>query len=290
MNIGFYGLGLMGSRMAKNVLKSGADVTVYNRTLSKAEPLKEHGAQIANTPEKLASHSEILFTMLSTPEVVEETALGENGFLDELKEDSLWVDCSTVNPSFSKRMAKESNDKNIRFLDAPVAGSTAPAENGELLFLVGGEKEDLEKCRPYLELMGKKVIHAGGNGKGTALKMVFNLLLGEAMTAFSEGVTLGESLGIDRKTLLDILPGSPVVAPFLSAKKDKIASDKYDVEFPLKWMQKDLHLAAKSGYETGAPLPLVNANKEVYAMAKREGMADEDFSAIFRFINGKDSN
>jgi len=285
MKIGFYGLGIMGSRMAANLLKTDADLMVYNRTLSKAEKVAEKGAKIAQSPLELVEHADILFTMLSAPEVVEKVATGEQGFLSAMEPNSLWVDCSTVNPSFSREMYDKAKAQNVRFLDAPAAGTKGPAESGDLLFLVGGSEKDLEECRPYFEEMGKKVIHAGETGMGTSLKMVFNLLLGEAMAAFSEGLNLGESMGFSKEMLLETLVGSPVVAPFIAGKKEKIAGGDYEPEFPLKLMQKDLQLASQTGYETSAPLAAGNIVKELFAMAKQEGLGDEDFSAIYKFIS-----
>ncbi|HKK46154.1 MAG TPA: NAD(P)-dependent oxidoreductase [Balneolaceae bacterium] len=285
MNIGFYGLGIMGSRMAANLLKTDADVMVYNRTISKANPLKKKGAKVAQSQQELAQHSDILFTMLSAPGAVKQTASGKEGFIASMKPDSLWVDCSTVNPSFSREMAGKADTHNIRFLDAPAAGTKGPAETGDLLFLVGGSAEDIEECNPYFKAMGKKVIHAGDIGMGTSLKMVFNLLLAEAMASFSEGLYLGESMGFSKEMLLETLVGSPVVAPFISGKKEKIENDDYSPEFPLKLMQKDLHLASQTGYESDAPLPAGNIVKELFAMAKQEGLGDKDFSAIYKLIS-----
>lgn len=278
----------MGSRMAAHLIESDTHLAVYNRTRSKAEPLAKKGAQVAESPRELADHSDILFTMLATPKVVSEAALGDEGFLPSMHASSLWVDCSTVNPSFSRQMAKEAEQYNVRFVDAPVAGSKAPAESGDLLFLVGGENKDIQECMPYFDKMGKKVITAGATGMGTSLKMVFNLLLGQAMMAFSEGMVLGEALGLSRENLLEILVGSPVVAPFISGKKEKIATDTFDTEFPLQWMHKDLHLASQCGYETHTPLPAVNAVKEVFALAKNDELGEKDFSAIYSFLKKSD--
>ncbi|WP_441000220.1 NAD(P)-dependent oxidoreductase [Fodinibius sp. SL11] len=284
MNVGFYGLGIMGSRMAQHILSTDAQLTVFNRTISKAEPLKEQGALVANSPKDLAASSDILFTMLSTPDAVRDAALGGEGFLSWMKDGTLWIDCSTVNPSFSREMQKEAEHYGIRFMDAPVAGSTAPAEAGELLFLVGGKNADIEEAQPFFEAMGKKTIHAGNVGQGASLKMVFNLLLGEAMATFSEGMNLGQSLGLSKDMLMEALIGAPVVAPFITGKKEKIEENEYKPEFPLKWMHKDLHLATKSGYESGATLPTGNVIKELYALAQREGLSNQDFSAIYSII------
>lgn len=284
MKIGFIGLGIMGSRMAMNLLDNGYQLFVYNRTPNKAEPLLAKDAVWCESPADMAGQVDILFSMLANPQAVEETALGEDGFLDSMRENALWVDCSTVNPSFSHHMAARAAARSVRFIDAPVAGTKGPAEKGELLFLVGGDQADVDQLRPLFEIMGRQVLHAGGHGMGTSLKMIFNLLLGEAMLAFSEALALGQSLGIPQERLLEILPGSAVVAPFISGKRAKIAQDDYEADFPLKWMRKDLQLAAQTGYEEGVALPAVNATKEIYALAIQADYGDLDFSAICRFL------
>ncbi len=290
MQIGFIGLGIMGSRMAANLQKNGYKLVVHNRTRAKADSLVEGGATWADTPAAVAREAEILFTVLSEPKAVTATALGNNGFLDHMNPKTLWVDCSTVNPSFSRRMAEEAKERQLRFLDAPVAGSKQPAEKGELLFLVGGAKADVEACRPMFEIMGRQVLHIGGHGMGTSMKMVVNLLLGQAMLAFAEALTLGQALGINRQTLLDTLPGGPVVAPFVSGKKTRLEQGDYEADFPLQWMHKDLQLAALTAYEQGAPLPLGSTAKEIYALAKQKGLAEKDFSAIYQFLSQKESD
>ena len=165
-----------------------------------------------------------------------------------------------------------------------MTGSAAVAEQGKLVFWVGGEDSDLETIRSLLLCMGNKIVHVGGHGMGTSLKMVINLLIGNAMAAFAEGMALGEGLGISREVLFDSLLGMPAVAPFLAAKREKIETGNYDPEFPLRWMQKDLHLASVSAYETDVALPVTNVTKEVYRLAMREGHATEDFSAIYDYL------
>jgi 3-hydroxyisobutyrate dehydrogenase/glyoxylate/succinic semialdehyde reductase len=150
---------------------------------------------------------------------------------------------------------------------------------------VGGAESDFRACRPLLESMGSKIVHVGGHGQGTSLKMVINLLMGEAMVAFAEGMILGQSLGISQEMLFGILLGGPAVAPLAATKREKIESGKYEADFPLHWMQKDLQLAAVTGYETGVALPLANVAKEMYRMAMRQGDGDEDYSAIYEFLS-----
>jgi len=286
MKIGFIGLGIMGSRMAANLLKKGHELVVYNRTKQKAGPLMAAGAVWAPTPSDVAKQVTVLITMQAKPDAVAETALiGKYGFLNHLADNSLWIDCSTVNPSFSKLMASEAKQRKVRFLDAPVAGSKGPAEQAQLLFFVGGEKADVDQARPLLEAMGKAVIHIGGHGMGTAMKMVNNLIVAQAMVAFSEAIVLGEALGISRDLLFNTLLSSPVAAPFLSLKRGKLESGNFETEFPLQWMHKDTQLVAETAYEAGVAIPATNAVKEIYALAVRKGLGEQDFSAVYRLLS-----
>ncbi len=288
MKIGFIGLGIMGSRMAENLQKHGYPLVVFNRTRAKAEPLLGPCGTFSDSPAKLAEQVDGLFTMLAHPDAVEEAALGANGFLNHLRSNALWVDCSSVNPSFSKKMAAEAARREVHFVDAPVTGSAGPAAEAKLIFWVGGDAADLERIRPLLLCMGNKIVHAGGHGMGTSMKMVVNLLLGTGMAAFAEAMALGEGLGISRKMLFDSLLGTPAVAPFLASKREKIESENYEAEFPLRWMQKDMHLASLSAYESGVAMPVTNAAKELYCLAMREGHAIQDFSAIYDYLTTTD--
>ena len=284
MKIGFIGLGIMGSRMAANLQKHGHSLAVFNRTRAKAEPLLGPCGTFSDSPAKVADQVDTLFTMLANPDAVEEVALRGNGFLNYLRPNALWVDCSSVNPSFSKKMAAAAATRQIRFIDAPVTGSAPVAAEGRLVFWVGAEGADLETIRPLLLCMGNRIVHVGGHGMGTSMKMVINLLIGNAMAAFAEAMALGEGLGISRKVLFDSLLDTPAIAPFLALKREKIESGNYDPEFPLRWMQKDMHLASVSAYESGVAMPLTNAAKELYRLAMREGHASQDFSAIYDYL------
>jgi glyoxylate/succinic semialdehyde reductase len=288
MAVGFIGLGIMGSRMAANLLKAGHPLVVHNRTRSKADALVANGAVWADTPAEVGRQSALLFTMLARPEAVLETALGPNGFLGALPSGALWVDCSTVNPSFSRHMAAKANEIGVRLVDAPVTGSKSAAQASELVFMAGGEPSDVEECRPYLELMGKRAIHVGAQGMGASLKIVFNLLVAQAMLSFSEAISLGRSLGLSQEAMHSFLIGTLPVAPLIAFKRPKIESGNYEADFPLELMWKDLHLAALTAYEQGVPLPSANVTKEIYSMAARSGLSDQDFAAIYRFINHED--
>jgi 3-hydroxyisobutyrate dehydrogenase/glyoxylate/succinic semialdehyde reductase len=194
--IGFIGLGIMGSRMARNLQKAGYSLIVYNRTQEKAQELVTHGAKLANSISEVAQDSDIVITMLSTPEIVLEIAQGENGLLQNMKSDALWINSSTINPSAAKEFGVLAQQHTIRYIDAPVAGTKGPAEAGELLFLVGGTTTDFEEASPLLDIMGKKTLHLGDVGAGSSMKMLINQLLGQQMVAFAEALSMGTQMGM----------------------------------------------------------------------------------------------
>lgn len=284
MKVGFIGLGIMGSRMAAQLQRQGYELVVFNRTPAKAAPLINEGAVWADSPAAVGRQVELLFTMLAHPEAVEATALGKDGFLDALPPNSLWVDCSTVNPSFSRRMAEAARVRQVRFLDAPVSGSKKQAGQAELLFMVGGAAADVESCQPLFEGMGSRVLHVGEHGLGTSLKLVVNLLLATSMAAFSEGMVLGQALGLSPELLFKVLLGGPVVAPFVAMKREKLEQGNYEADFPLKWMHKDLQMGAVAAYEAGVATPFSQVVKELYSLASRKGLGQQDFSAIYHFL------
>lgn len=280
--IAFIGLGIMGSRMAKNLQKTGATLIVHNRTKEKADELLEAGAEWASSPKEAAEAADLVFTMLSNPQIVEEMYEAEDGLKVGLKKGALWVDSSTVNPSFSRKIADELHENGVRFLDAPVSGSLVPAEKGELIFLVGGEKADFDEAKPYFDAMGKTSHFLGENGKGSSMKLLVNLLLAQSIAAFTETLHLGEAMGFPKTQLLETLLNHPVTPTLLNGKKEKWLSGDYSPEFPLKHMQKDIHLVAETAFELNRAMPLANAAKELFAQAKQHGLGDLDLSAIYK--------
>lgn len=281
MKTGFIGLGIMGSRMAANLQKAGHDLVVYNRTAEKAEALVKAGARLAESPAAMAKDIEVIITMLSTPEVVREVA---EEFLPAMSKGSFWVDVSTVNPSFSREMAGLSSEHEVKFVDAPVAGSKAPAENGELLFLAGGKQEELTSIAPLLDVMGKKTLYLEKVGNGANIKMLINLMLAQSMATFSEAIALGKSMGLPEDQLLNILTATPVVAPVMGLLKERLLDGNFDVNFPLKWIHKDIMLALDTASELSVPMPSLEQTEALYKDALDEGLGDLDFSAIYKAL------
>ncbi len=285
--IAFIGLGIMGSRMASNLQEAGYQLVIHNRTKDKGQNLLDKGAKWAGDPQTAVAGQDVVISMLSTPEVVSDLALGENGFLNHMKAGAIWMNCSTINPSLSRELKMQAEEKEIRYIDAPVAGTKGPAEKGELLFLVGAANEDLSTVQPLMEVMGRKTLHLGETAEGSDMKMLINLLLGQSMLAFAEAMVLGETIGLERKILFDVLLNAPVTAPYLNLVRPKFESGDYDANFPLQWLQKDLQLVSNTAYEQGVAMPSLNIAKEIYALAKQSGYAEKDFSAIYDYLHNK---
>lgn len=284
MNVTFIGLGIMGQNMARNLLPH-CTLTVFNRSPQPVEALAADGATAATSLTDAVADADVVFTMLAKPEVVAAQAFGEEGFLQAMPNDSLWVDCSTVNPSFSREAAQVAKASGIRFLDAPVAGTRKPAEDGTLTFLVGGAEADLNQARPLLEQMGSKIVHTGNHGQGSAFKMLINAQLAQSMAVFAETTLLGEKLGFSREMLMDTLPNLPVSAPFLTGKAELIRHGQFEPQFPLELMLKDLHLLEKTAYEHRQPLFMSSVAKALYASADAAGHGRDDFSALHAFLD-----
>jgi len=284
MKVSFLGLGIMGNRMATNLLKSGINLTIWNRSIEATEDLKNQGAQLAQSAVDCVKDADLVFTMLSTPTVVEELALGEDGFVPHMKSNAIWADCSTVNPSFSIAMNKRVSKYNIRFMATPVAGSKNQAADALLVFFCGGDKAVFDEIKPVIDHMSKAALHLGDVSMGANLKMLVNSMLGQSMVVFAENVALGEKMGLDKEFLLNFLPKLPVIAPFVNTKTNNLRNESYPVEFPLEWLLKDMHLVMQSAYENDMPQVMASAAKEVFARAKAQGLAREDFSAVYQVV------
>jgi len=288
MNVAFIGLGIMGSRMAARLLQPGVSLTVYNRSPEPMQILAEKGATQADSAAQAVADADLVFTMLPTPNAIESVVSGPGGCLASMKKRALWIDCSTVDPLFSRRSAQLAGEHDLRFLDAPVAGTKPHAEQGSLVFMVGGDSDDLETARTLLLHMGTRVVHVGPAGAGTSFKMLVNNMLAQSMATFAETLALGRALGLDRDFLLDTLPGLPVAAPFLQAKAELIRREDFSAQFPLEWMHKDLYLVGQTAYALKQPMPLAGLTRELYAKADQQGSGRDDFAAIYRLLAGFD--
>ncbi len=285
MNIGFTGLGIMGSAMALNLVRAGFKVTVWNRTEEKTRPLVEAGAIPAATPRDAAESSDIVFSMMATPAAVTSVRDGADGLLAGLGPGKGYVDMSTIDAATSRESSRLAHDKGALFLEAPVAGSRKPAEDGALTIMAAGDRELFDQSLPALERMGSKILFLGEVGNGSTMKLANNLVMGGMMAAFCEGLSLASSSGLDPRQLLDILDSGAMTNPMFRLKGSMIAADGgFPAAFPLKHMQKDLRLALRLAEETGQPLFATATVNELFKKALAEGLGDSDFSAVSKVI------
>ncbi|GAB6190915.1 NAD(P)-dependent oxidoreductase [Desulfocastanea catecholica] len=281
---GFLGLGIMGKAMATNLVEAGLDVTVWNRTEEKCTSLVKLGARLGKTPGEVTANCDITFAMVSDPAAAEALFFDAGGVLEGISSGKGYVDISTVDPATAVRIAGAVQKKGGRFLEAPVSGSKKPAEDGTLVFLCGGDESLYRDAAPALQLMGKKSFYFKEVGQGAQMKLVINMIMGTMMTAFAEGLSLGNKVGLSSADILDVLAQGAIDNPMFRLKGPLMAQNNFQTAFPLKHMQKDMRLALLLGDEYGQPLFTAGAANNLYIEAREMGGADEDFSAVVKAI------
>jgi 3-hydroxyisobutyrate dehydrogenase-like beta-hydroxyacid dehydrogenase len=281
--IGFIGLGLMGKPMAQNVLSAGFPLVVWNRTQSKADNLVRAGAKLAANPRETAAQADVLITIVSDPPALEQVLWGPNGAMESLRAGRFLIDSSTVSPDLARRVAEACAKRSVDFLDAPVTGGTWGAEKGELVFMVGGQPETLERARPLLETMGKKIFLLGPNGAGQTVKLGMNLLLALEVNAFAEALALVTTAGLPAERLVEVMQSSMGRAPLLDVKAPLMLKGEFPASFPLRLMHKDVRLALELARQDGVALPAAEAAYGTYSKVKESAKDDPDFSAVMRF-------
>lgn len=280
-SLGYIGLGIMGGPMAANLLKAGCEVTVYNRTASRAEPLVPLGARIAADPAAVARAATVIFLCVGGSEDVEEMIAK---LLPGLREGSLVVDTSTISPTVSRRIAARLAERKVRFLDAPCTGSKSGATNATLTFMVGGEKAAFDRALPYFEMMGKKIFHTGGQGTGLQVKLTQNLIGALTVQAMAEGFVLARKAGISPSLVLEVIQNSVARNPMIDGKLPLVLSRNFEPAFALKWMHKDLGLMMESAAELNVPLPATALTRELFGAGIAMGHGEEDFASAVKVM------
>jgi len=281
--VGLIGLGLMGTPMGKNLLKAGFPLTVWNRSSAKADDLIREGATLAATPREAAARADVLITIVSDPAAVEAVLWGEEGALEGLRPGSVLVDSSTISPALARRVTAACAERGVDFLDAPVTGGTWGAEKGELVFMVGGKAEVLERVKPVLAAMGKRFFHLGSNGAGQTVKLAMNLILALEVDALAEALALVTASGVPGERLVEVLQSSMARAAVLDVKAPLILKREFPPSFPLRLMHKDLKLALELAREQDVALPAGAAAYETYGAVKNASSDDPDYAAVARF-------
>jgi len=279
--VGFIGLGAMGGRMAKRLLDAGHAVVGYNRTAAKAQPLVATGMTLAPSPRQVAEAAEVVFSMVTNTEALDAIAHGPDGVLAGLRRGSVWAEMSTVSPAATRRLAEEVRARGAALLDAPVSGSVATLEQGQLSFMVGGDPAALERVRPYLLAIGPTITHLGGNGLAVSMKIATNLGLAVQMLAFSEAVLLAEKSGIARERAVETLLKSVIASPMVKYRGPFVLGMPAEAWFDVGMMQKDLGLALELGRERGMPLPMTALTQEFLTAARALGLGAYDFAVVF---------
>ena len=283
-NLGFIGLGIMGTPMALNLVQAGFNVTVYNRTRSKADPLERAGARVAASPAEAARDAEVIVTIVSDTAAMEEVVCGKGGVLETIRSGAVLIDSSTISPTMSRKLACHLAGKGASMLDAPVTGSKHGAEKGELTFMIGGERETLERALPVLKVLGKKHIYCGQQGLGLAAKLAMNAILATMVEIFSEGFVMAAKAGVPPQTLLEIMQSSLARSGIVDFKAPFVFKGDFTPYFPLKLMHKDLELVMEAAYAQNLTMPATAVVKEVYGAAKAQGKGDLDYAAVITFL------
>ena len=286
-NVAILGLGTMGSGMAANLLKAGFPLSVYNRTRTKAQLLIDAGARSASTPAEAVKDASIIISMLADDAASREVWLGENGALAAAKKTAILIESSTVSPAWIAELAKQAEQRGLDLLDAPVTGSRAQAEAGQLSFLVGGKDTTLEAATPVLQAMSKEIVHLGPIGSGAKMKLINNFLCGVQVASFAEGLIWIERSGLDREKALSILKAGAPGSPLLGAISARMVSQNYTVNFLLKLMTKDLLYAQNEAELSNVDLKTAEVARSLFAAAIDQGFGDQDMSSVIEPLRKK---
>jgi 3-hydroxyisobutyrate dehydrogenase-like beta-hydroxyacid dehydrogenase len=285
--VAFLGLGIMGSRMAANLRRAGFELTVWNRTRSKAEAFAaEHGATLADTPAEAAAVSDVVITMVVDASQVEEVLLGSDGVATRARPGLLCIDCSTIGPTATRSIAEVLEHHGVHLLDAPVTGSSPKAKDGTLTIMAGGTDEDFERARPVLEAMGSLIVHAGPLGHGQMVKLINNAVAAINATVVGEALLVAKRAGVDLDKLTQVMAAGSGGSAMLELKAGPMRNHDYTTLFKLEHMLKDVRLCLDEGQRHGAPFPTAAYVREVLSAANGRGHGEDDFAALIEALEG----
>jgi 3-hydroxyisobutyrate dehydrogenase len=270
--------------MAANVARAGFPLTVWNRTPSKSEPVRDLGAQVAADAAGVAAASDVLVTMVSDDAALEDLLFEAGGVADALRPGAVVVDMSTTSPACMESVAAELAERGARLVDAPVFGSTEPATTGDLWAVVGADPDDLARVRPQLDAMCGTVFHLGPVGAGSLMKVSGNLVVTGMIALLGESLTLGTSGGLDPRAMLDVLTAIDFTSPVWQCKGSLVVDQDYAPRFPLRHALKDVRLARSVAATHGLDLRVVAGAEEEYAAAASAGHQDEDVMAVVHAV------
>lgn len=282
--LGFIGLGIMGQGMTRNLLDAGFDVTVWNRTASKMEPLVEAGATSADSPADLAANTDIIMTCVSDTPDVEDVILGKHGVIHGVREDALVIDHSTISPHATRDIAASLNQQRVYMLDAPISGGSEGAADGTLSIMIGGDAEQVERAMPYLEAMGETITHVGGQGAGQTVKLVNQILVVITMLGVSEALMFAEAGGLDLEKTLEAVTGGAAGSWMLSNRGPQVVERDWSPGFTIDLQQKDLRLVLDAADEMGVPMLGTSMVFNFYRALQKEGLGAEGNHALVKAL------
>jgi 3-hydroxyisobutyrate dehydrogenase len=283
--IAVLGLGIMGGGIARNLLKAGYPLTVYNRTREKAQPLIDAGATWADSPKDAAAGADIVISVVGDDAASRAIWQGEHGALRSMRIDAIAIECTTLSMGWVRELAGYTQARGIRFVDAPMAGSKVAAANGQLTLYVGAKPELFEEIKPILATFASTIIHFGPAGSGAMYKLINNMIAAAHITALGEGIAMAEKAGLDMDTVLKTITSGAVGSPVVKMKAQQVATRKHeDTHFALRWMHKDLTYALRAADELGVALPSVALAHELLRMAMQKGWANQDFAVVAEIV------
>jgi len=280
MKVGFVGLGIMGSRMARNLAQKGFQVTVWNRTRARAEALAQFGVRTASSPADLASQVDVFCTCVADPAALREVALGTQGLFSGAKPGQLYIDFSTISPELARELDTVAGKQRIDFVEAPMTGSKMGAEKATLLFMVGAAPGPFERAQPIFKALGEKAIHCGPVGSGSQVKLGGNAIIAMMLEGLCEAMLLTQAAGVNPRKLLEVVQASGFRSPYYDFKGPSILRREFEPHFSIDLMFKDLRLFLDSAAKHRVPTPAVSAVKETYQLARAQGKGEQDIGAV----------
>jgi len=286
--VSFIGLGVMGYPMAGYISKAGHNVTVYNRTKSKAENwIKEHKGKMAETPEEAAKDSDFVFTCVGNDNDLKEVAIGKKGIFNTIKKGSIYIDNTTASAKIAKELYAQAKAHGFGFLDAPVSGGQAGAENGALTVMIGGDKKDFDKARPIIDCYSKKVKLLGASGSGQLAKMVNQICIAGLVQGLSEAINFGSNAGLKMEDVIEVISKGAAQSWQMENRHKTMIDDKFEFGFAVDWMRKDLRIALDEAKKNNSPLPITKIVDGYYEEIQKMGGNRWDTSSLIRRFRKK---
>jgi len=286
--VSFIGLGVMGYPMAGYISKAGHNVTVYNRTKSKAEKwIKEYKGKIAETPDEASKDSDFVFTCVGNDNDLKEVTIGKKGIFNTIKKGTIYIDNTTASATIARELYNKAKKNGIGFLDAPVSGGQAGAEKGALTVMVGGDKEDFNKAKNIIDCYSKKVQLLGPSGSGQLAKMVNQICIAGLVQGLSEAINFGLNAGLKMEDVIDVISKGAAQSWQMENRYKTMIDDKFDFGFAVDWMRKDLKIAMDEAKKNNSPLPITKMIDSYYEEIQKMGGNRWDTSSLIRRFKKK---